>query len=389
MLNSGLELFDRKTGRFYHYTLSGGDSTSIRNNSIVEIYEDSKQSLYIVGNQGVSIIDLKAYDFSGSRPDLKFKNLAHQENRNSLSNNDIYCVTEDKEGNLWFGTLGSGIDKLDPTIGKFTNYSIKDGLPGNAVTSILVDNLNNLWLATNNGLAKFDPKTKDVVVFDQKDGLQNKSLKSWAIKTKDGKMFFGGPDGFNSFYPDQIIYGQNQNKPPVIITGLKIFNKLVKINDTINNRVLLQNNISETRELVLTYQENNFSFDFIALDYTTPEKNKYAYKMEGFDSEWIQSETKHEANYTNLDAGEYTFRVKASNNDGVWNEIGTSIKVVIWPPWWETWWFRLILAFSLISILAYIYYSRVQNLKKQKILLEKLVAQKTSELHDLNVNYCT
>jgi len=383
-LNSGLELLDRKTGHFYHYTTSDGDSTSIRNNSIVEIYEDSKQNLYITGNQGVSIIDLKAYDFSGRRPDLKFRYLVHRENRNSLSSNDVYCVTEDNEGNLWFGTLGSGIDKLDPTIGKFTNYSTKDGLPGNSVTSILVDNLNNLWLATDNGLAKFNPKTKEVVVFDQKDGLQNKSLKSWAIKTKDGEMFFCGPDGFNSFYPEQIIHGQNNNKPSVVITGLKIFNKAVKINEQINNRVLLDTDISETSELVLSYHENYFTFEFIALDYTAPEKNNYAYRMEGIDADWVQCGTKREANYTNLDPGEYKFRVKASNNDGVWNEEGALIRIVILPPWWETWWFRLIAGLVIISVLLYIYYSRVQYFKDQKLLLEKLVAKKTSELQQMN-----
>ena len=383
-LTSGLELFDRKTGRFYHYNLKEGDSTSLRINSIRQLYEDSNQNLYIVGNQGVSIIDLKAYDFSESQPDIKFRNLVHHENRNSLSSNDVYCVKEDNEGNLWFGTLGSGMDKLDLTTGKFTNYSTKDGFPGNSVTSILVDDLNYLWLATDKGLVKFNPETKEVVVFDQKDGLQNTSLKSWAIKTKDGEMFFGGPDGFNSFFPEKIIHNQNKNKPPVVITGLKVFNKPVEINEQFNGRVLLANDISETNELVLTYRENYFSFEFNALDFTAPEKNSYAYTMEGFDDEWIQSGTKREANYTNLDPGEYTFRVKASNNDGVWNEEGTSIKIIVLPPWWETWWFRIVAVLLVILIIGSAFYSRIQYFRNQKILLEKLVAQKTSDLQNMN-----
>jgi len=382
-LNSGLDLFDRKTGHFFHYTSREGDSTSICNNSIRQIYEDRNQNLYITGNQGVSIVDLKAYDFS-IPPDIKFRNLAHRENGNSLSSNDVYCVKEDNKGNLWFGTFGSGLDKLELSTGKFTNYSTKDGFPGNSITSILVDDLNNLWLATEKGLVMFKPETKEVVVFDQKDGLQNTSLKSWAIKTRDGEMFFGGPDGFNLFYPDRIIINQNQNKPPVVITALKIFNKSVEINEQFNGRVLLENDISETRELVLTYKENYFTFDFIALDYTAPEKNSYAYKMEGFDVEWIQCGTKREANYTNLDPGEYTFRVKASNNDDVWNEEGTSIKIIILPPWWSTWWFRAIAILSLIFFIGSIFYSRIQHFKNQKILLEKLVAQKTSDLQKMN-----
>lgn len=383
-LNAGLELFDRKTGHFYHYTSKEGDSTSLYNNSIRQLYEDSNQNLYITGNQGVSIVDLKAYDFSESQPDIKFRSLVHRENSNSLSSNDVYCVNEDNEGNLWFGTFGSGIDKLELATGKFTNYSTKDGLPGNSVTSILVDDLNNLWLATDKGLVKFNPKTKEVVVFDQNDGLQNTSLKSWAIKTKDGEMFFGGPDGFNSFYPDRMAYDQNQNKPPVVLTGLKVFNKPVMINEQFNGRVLLENDISETHELVLTYRENYFTFDFIALDYTAPEKNSYAYKMEGFDLDWIQCGTRREANYTNLDPGEYTFRVKASNNNGVWNEEGTSIKIIILPPWWETWWFRIIVIISLIFIIGSIFYSRLRYFRNQKIVLEKLVAQKTSDLLKMN-----
>ncbi|MFY9152192.1 MAG: two-component regulator propeller domain-containing protein [Prolixibacteraceae bacterium] len=383
-LSSGLDLFNRETNRFYHFTPKEGDSTSLRNSSIQEIYEDSKQNLYITGNQGVSILDLKAYDFSKAPPTLKFRNLIHNEHRNSLSSNNVRCVREDNEGNIWFGTIGSGIDKLDALTGKFTNYSMKDGLPGNSVTSILVDDFNNLWLATDKGLTMFNPKTKEVVVYDKKDGLQNKSLKSWAIKTKDGEMFFGGHDGFNSFYPARIAKNKNQNIPPVVITGLEIFNKPVQIDEQFNHKVLLSGNISETRELTLTYRENYFSFDFVALDYTTPEKNNYAYMMEGFDQDWVQCGTKREANYTNLDPGEYTFRVKASNNDGVWNEKGTSIQVVILPPWWKTWWFRFIGGFAVIFLLAYLYYLRIKHFKNQKILLEKLVAQKTSELQEMN-----
>ncbi|HEY3369797.1 MAG TPA: two-component regulator propeller domain-containing protein [Prolixibacteraceae bacterium] len=383
-LSSGLDLFDRKSERFYHFTHDAGDSTSLCNNSLYGIYEDSRHDLYVTSNYGVSIIDLKAYDFSKAPTKLKFRNLLHVNNKNSLSSSNVYCVREDNEGNLWFGTMGSGIDLLDVSTGKFTNYSTNDGLPGNSITSILVDSENYLWLATDKGLAKFDPRTKEVVVFDPKDGLQNMGFKSWAIQTKDGEMFFGGPDGFNSFYPEKIKKNINHNIAPVVITGLKIFNNPVEINQRFHQRILLPTAISKTSELVLTHSENFFTFEFIALDYTTPGKNQYAYKMEGFDKEWVQCGTKREANYTNLDPGEYTFRVKAANNDGVWNENGTSLKVIILPNWWQTWWFRLILAFGVICIFLTIYYSRIRQFKNQQILLEKLVLQKTSELRQMN-----
>lgn len=382
-LNSGLELFDRKAERFYHFTNKSGDSTSLCNNSINGLFEDSKQNLYITSNSGVSVIDLNAYDFLKT-PDLKFRTLLHLDDSSSLITSNTDCIKEDHDGNLWFGTVGSGIYKLDVKSGKFTNYSTTDGLPGNSITSILIDSDNKLWLATDKGLAKFNPETKEIVVFDPKDGLQNMNLKSWAVKTKDGEMFFGGPYGFNSFYPDRIKYNQNKNIPPVVITGLKIFNNLVEINEQFDKGILLPNAINETNELVLTHSQNFFTFEFVALDYTTPEKNEYAYMMEGFDKEWVLCGTKREASYTNLDPGKYTFRVKASNNDGLWNEIGTSIRVIILPPWWETWWFRLMMGFTVITVIMSIYYWRIRQFKNQKVLLEILVAQKTSELQQMN-----
>lgn len=383
-LSNGIQLFDRKNERFYHYTYRVGDSTSLCNNSINGLFEDSKGHLYITTNHGVSILDLNACDFSKSAPDLKFKSLNYSETKNSLSSNIVYCAREDNEGIMWFGTIASGLDRFDPVSGQFTNYSIKDGLPGNSVTSILVDNRNNLWLGTDKGLVKFNPKTNKMVVFDTKDGLQNKGLKGWGLKTTDGEMFFGGPDGFNSFYPDALRGNQNINKPKVIITGLKIFNTEVVTNEKFNDRMVLANAISEINELVLTHEENFFSFEFIALDYTTPEKNRYAYKMEGFDHEWVECGTKREANYTNLDPGEYTFRVKASNNDGVWNEEGSALKVIILPPWWETWWFRSVMALSVLMFLVAAYYVRISRFRRHEILLKKMVTQKTYELRQMN-----
>ncbi len=382
-LDSGLELFDRKLNRFYSYSRDENDSSSLANNSPLQIFEDSRQNLYIVGNRGVSILDLKEQDFSAKPPLLKFRNLSYSETQNSLSSNDIVCVQEDNDGHLWFGTAGSGIDKLDLETGVFTNYSTENGLPGNSVGSILVDSLNNLWLATNKGLARFNPETKFVDVFTTADGLQSNNLKGKAIKTSRGEMFFGGANGINSFYPERIQY-RNLHKPPVVITRLRIYNEPVGIDEQINDNVILTCDISETGELVLGYKENYFTFEFAALDYTTPEKNNFAYLMEGVDKGWVEAGTRRAANYTNLDPGEYIFRVKASNNDGVWNEDGTTLKVIITPPWWETWLFRLAVATLVIFVLTYIYFLRVRRFKRQQLLLEKLVSEKTAELQQMN-----
>jgi len=197
-------------------------------------------------------------------------------------------------------------------------------------------------------------------------------------------MYFGGTDGFNSFYPDRLKDNLNQNKPKIVITGLKIFNNTITTNELFNRRVVLSNDITETKELVLTHDENFFTFEFIALDFTAPEKNKYAYQMEGFDEHWIDCNTKLEANYTNLDPGEYNFRVKASNNDGIWNEEGTSIKVIILPPWWGTWWFRglVLIVFALTLVIGYYY--RIRSFKHHEMRLKQKVAQKTYELRQMN-----
>jgi len=385
-LTSGLDLFDRKTGRFHHYINNPADSTSICDNSLIELYEDSRHQLYITSNNGISVIDLNAYDFSDQAPALKFKNLLHNENRNSISNNVANCIKEDNHGNMWFGTKGSGLDKLDIKTGIFTNYSLKDGIPGNSIYSILLDNDENLWLGTSKGLAKFNPETKDVEIFSMDDGILNTSLKSKALKTKDGEMYFGGPDGFNSFFPEQVKFKQNKNKPAVIITGFDIFNKPVPVNRQFDKRIILTEDICVTREVTLTYNENYFSFDFIALDFTSPKSNKYAYMMKNFDHEWINCGTKHEANFTNLNPGEYTFMVKGSNNEGTWNDNYTSLKIIILPPWWKTWWFRLIVILFIIVSVAATFFLRIRKLKKQKMLLEQTVAAKTAELSLLNAS---
>ncbi|MBN2806843.1 MAG: hypothetical protein JXR22_09305, partial [Prolixibacteraceae bacterium] len=383
-LNSGLDLFDRKNQQFYHYSNQIDDTTSLCSNSIVSIYEDSRQMLYISTYNGVSMIDLNAYDFDNGRPDLQFNNILHNPNQNSLSSNEIFCVREDLKGDLWFGTMATGIDHFERKSGQFTNYSESNGLPGNSVSAILVDQSNHLWLGTDKGLSKFDPQSGKSENFDQMDGLQNKSLKSWAIQTHDGEMYFGGPNGFNTFYPDRFTQNQNKHVPPVVITGLRIFNKPVRINESINERIILPKDISELNTLVLSYRENYFTFEFVALDFRTPEKNNYAYKMEGFDDDWVMSGNRREANYTNLDPGQYTFVVKGSNNDGLWNETGTSLKLIILPPWWETLLFRIgSVVFILLAVSMLVWY-RFRNIKNQKLILEKMVVEKTAELQRMN-----
>lgn len=378
-LNQGIELFDRETGRFYHYKENIEDATSLINDAIIQLFEDSRQNLYITTYSGVSVIDLTQYDFSKIPPDIKFKNLVHSET-NSLSNNLVNCVAEDLNGNILFGTMSTGFDRYDIKTKTFTNYSTKDGLPGNSVNSILVDDYNNLWIGTDRGLVKFNPDSNDIHVFNYHDGLQNMNLSGGAIKTKDGQMFFGGPNGFNSFFPEKISY--NRNIPPVVITDFKVSNKKIKINERVNKRIILIKDIGETQKIRLSHKEDFFTFDFIALDYSAPEKNQYAYKMEGFDNDWIYCGTKREASYTNLNPGKYIFTVKACNSDGIWNEKGTTLKITITPPFWDTFLFKILVILLICFIVLVIYVYRVNYLEKQSKYLEKVVEERTLELEN-------
>jgi signal transduction histidine kinase len=296
----------------------------------------------------------------------------------------VSFITEDKEGNMWIGTIGAGLNKLDGKTDQFTVYRVADGLPHNIIQGILFDKDENLWISTNNGLSKFNQKQKQFTNYGFSDGLQSAEYtKTSCLKTKDGMMLFGGVNGFNAFYPENII--PNQFIPNVVFTDFKLFSKPIAIGERINKRVILPKSISELKELKLSYNENFISFEFTALDYYCPEKNRYSFKMEGFDDDWRFTDARNRtATYTNLNPGTYTFRVKASNNEGVWNETGAAIKITIFPPWWQTWWFRIISFLTLTSLLVLFFFYRVSALNKQKRILEIMVAERTTQLQNAN-----
>ncbi|HSH51732.1 MAG TPA: triple tyrosine motif-containing protein, partial [Bacteroidales bacterium] len=232
--------------------------------------------------------------------------------------------------------------------------------------AVLEDNYGNLWISNNNGLTKFNSSDSSMIYFSEKDGLQSKEFNSSsAFKNKKGEMFFGGVNGFNMFHPDSIRF--NENIPQIAITDIKILNKSIPITKT-----------NEQNKLTISYFENFISFEFAVLDFTNPEKNEYKHMMEGFDEDWIYSGNKHTTDYTNLDPGDYIFKVIGCNSDGVWNLEGSSIALSILPPIWMTWWFRISLVVFILSILWYIHKIRLKRL----IELEKLRTKIASDLHD-------
>jgi len=377
----GLNKFDRKKEQFIQYIHNTDDSSYLSQGKIYSIFEDSRGLLW-VGIYGGGLCS-----FDPEKEQCKhYTNLP--ENLNSLSNNNVSSIYEDNSGILWLGTE-SGLNKFDRKTEKFFYYRKTNGLPSDMINGILEDDNGNLWLSTNHGVSKFNPTDTTFQNYDVNDGLQSNEFNQWAYyKTKNGEILFGGNNGFNIFHPDSIK--DNLFIPPVVITEFQLLHKPVSVGyDKSTNRSILKKSITETEEIELLYDDNVISFEIAALDFHIPEKNKYAYIMEGFDKVWTYVDASRRfVNYTNLDPGEYTFRVKGSNNDGVWNEKGTSLRIIIAHPWWATWWAYILYgAFSvlLFSTLARFYLNR-QRLTHQ-LELEHEHSEKLEEVDQIKSRF--
>ncbi len=378
----GLNLYDRKNDAFIKFVQNPKDSTSLSGDQVQScIHEDIDGNLWIGTWDGLNKIPKELRKNAITNPSaVKFKNYRFSKNnQHGLSDDRVISMYEDKNGNLWFGTYGGGLNKLSYSqkeldLPKFESFTIKDGLASNIIYRILGDDKGNLWISTDNGLTMFNPSSNTSRNFDVNDGLQsNQFFWGAGFKGKNGELFFGGTNGFNAFYPDQLK--NNTHIPPVVITNFQIFNKPVEIN---TDNAVLNKSISLTKEVTLSYSQNVFSFEFAALDYTSPNKNRYAYMMDGFDKDWIYSGNRRYVTYTNLDPGKYTFKVKGSNNDGIWNPEGASIVIQILPPLWRTWWFIVLAVFTIVGIITLIIYYRIKNLIEMGRFRTKLAA----DLHD-------
>ncbi len=302
------------------------------------------------------------------------------DNPNSLILNKLAGIYADPSGLIWFGT-DAGLDKFDPQTETFTHYREKDGLPSDIVRRILGDEQGNLWISTARGLARFDPQTETFTAYTPADGLQhNQFSTSAAHKSESGRLYFGGPNGLNSFYAAEIT--ANANIPPVVLTDFQMFNESVEFGGEDSP---LQQHINELEEITLPYNQAVFSFEFAALNYQNSSRNQYAYKMDGLDPDWNYVDSRRRfASYTRLDPGNYTFRVKASNNDGVWNEQARTIKVTITPPWWQTPWFRGLALVLAVGLVVGSYRWRVSAIENRNRELEGQVTARTKELAQSN-----
>ena len=375
-----------------YFTNDPQNPESICENIIWAIAEDYNGNIWIGGHgEGLSI--LPVHNKNDQEP--KFINFKHEEGIDlSLSNNTINVFYQDVSGTMWIGT-NRGLNKVIRQDNNFQNieteselvfhsYKTKDGLPSDGIIGIVEDNKGNLWLSTGDGISKFNIQNETFSNYNESDGLQSNEFRHNSyFKDQNGKMYFGGFNGINTFYPDSIKL--NPFPPKIVFTDFKLFYRSVQIGKPINDDVILSKSINNTSEINLSYKNNVFSIEFAALQYTQPEKNEYAYTMEGFDKEWVRTSADFRfASYTNLPAGKYTFRVKASNDDGIWNEEGASMAIIIHPPFWQTPWFRIISLICIgLLIFGFIEY-RTYGIKKQRQKLEQQVKERTKDLQTAN-----
>ena len=370
------KLVDELHGHFIHFQYT---ERAIDELVRPQIHQDKEGRFWIGTDNGLLRFDLNTHIFYAYRNDpLRI---------NSLSNNDIKSIHPDPdepERILWLGTAGGGLNRFDIEREDFRYFTIEDGLPNNVVYGILADENGYLWLSTNKGLSRFDRATETFKNYDISDGLQSNEFNTGAFfKSESGEIFFGGIHGLNYFHPDDIT--DNPYLPNVVITALKIFNRTVSHRE---ENSVLQKSISETDVTTLPHSDNIISFQFAALDFSAPEKNLYEYKLEGFHKDWIYSGTQRTATFTNLKSGSYTFRVRGSNNDGVWSDQVASIVLVIEPPFYGKWWAYLFYLLAGVSILLGLRRYEMNRARlKNELRLEHINRDKMKELDSLKSRF--
>lgn len=377
-LRGGLDLYDRYTHTFHHYR--DGDVNSIRSNYISAITEDREKNIWIGTNEGIDVLE---------RQSGRFIHYGHEDKKpGSLSNGNVLSIFEDSRGFIWVGTPG-GLNLFDRKSRTFRAFRDTDGLPHNTVLTILEDIPGNLWMSTPNGLSHLtiggtgDDVTFTFKNYDESDGLQGKQFnENAAYRTRRGELVFGGANGFTIFRPEQI--GINTVRPRVVLTDFQLFNRSLKAGEAANGDVILDRSITVTDALQLHHDQNVFSIEFAALSYIHPEKNKYQYMLENFNKEWLTADGKsRRVTFTNLDPGEYVFKVRASNNDGLWSDDNVALRISILPPFWKT---RTAMVLYGIVVLAALLLTRrlIQQRERVKFAIEQ-ERQEAQRMHELDM----
>ncbi len=380
-LTGGLSRFEPASESFVRYRL--GDELEP---TVTTILEDHGGTLWL-GSDAAGLFYLEAGATlsegeanatqspnrgANATPSRDWAYLRHDpEDDHSLSSNSIVTLFEDRSGNLWIGTGGAGLDRLDSKRERFSHYREQDGLASNEILGILEDDAGHLWLSTSRGLSRLEPRTGPSHNFGTEDGLQSNVFShDSAFRNPRGEMFFGGTHGFNAFFPDQIR--TDPFIPPVVLTDFQLLNESLPLR-RIDPESPLEHSFLETSEIRLSHRHNVFSLEFAALHYANPQKNRYAYRLEGFDSGWTTTDAgRRLATYTNLDAGSYLFRVRGGNPDGVWNEEEASVQIVVAPPPWESWWAYMLYTLAVSAMILGAIRSQKHKLERERAASQQL-----------------
>ena len=370
----GLIRYHLESGEIEEFRPDSDSPTSLSSAHILYVFEDSRNNIWFASLSGLSKLSSEHKEKGSFRTYLPEKG-----NPNSIPGTSVWQVTEDHEGRIWIATE-KGLAKYLPDTDNFRVYNKEDGFPSNEIRSVVVDDNGDLWVGSIEGLTHFQPETANIVNYSEQDGLQGYEFSRYAAeKLSDGQLAVGGASGMNLFYPDSIR--TNPYVPPVFITDFKLFNESVNVGQP---DTPLDRHVMTADTITLSHRDDVMTFDFIALNYTRPEQNNYAYMMEGFESDWTYVGNQRSATYTNLDPGSYTFRVKASNNDNIWNEQGAMIRLIIVPPFWQTAWFYSAVGALLIVIVLAGFRIKVKSIRKRNAELEEQVSERTSELQKSN-----
>jgi ligand-binding sensor domain-containing protein/signal transduction histidine kinase/AraC-like DNA-binding protein len=375
--SKGLNFFDPEREIFKVINDLPKEGLQLTSSYIRFAYQDSKRNLWVGTPRGLNL--LKAGE---NRFQYFFKSLKHAD---SLHANQISCIREDSKGNIWIGSMRGGLSLYQPKKQSFVTYTKIDGLASDNIIDLLDDNEGNLWISSDRGLTKFDLLKKTFKNYNVTDGLPaNEFNVNSAYKDKDGRLYFGSYNGLVAFTPRDIK--ENTVVPNVVFSGLKLFNKPVGINGPDH---LLKEDISFSKEITFSASQNIFTIEFLALNYIQPQRNRYAYQLEGFEKDWnyVSIPT---ATYTNLPAGKYRFLVKASNNDGLWSSIPASIEIRILPPLWRTWWAYTLYVMAISAALYYVLrFTRKQQQLKSELYYEHLNSQRQEELYQMKLDFFT
>ena len=366
----GLHMLDPATRRLTSYRHDPARQFSLADNTVRPVLEDRRGRLWVGTFHGLDLLD---------RASGRFRHFRHdQYDPTSLSNDEIHYLMEDRAGNVWVGTA-VGLNKMvtapDGSV-SFVRYTMRDGLVDDAVAAMIEDNDGAIWISTTNGLSRFDPASGSWRSYTAADGtIDGAYFDASAARGPDGTLYFGGFNGITAFDPRALRY--NRIAPRAVITGFQIFNRPVQQAFP----ELLDGPVEEARAITLSSKHSVFSIEFSALHYAAPKRNRFAYKLEGFDQQWVNADAgKRFATYTNLDPGQYVFRVRAANKDGVWSETPATLTVTIEPPVWGTWWFRVTALVFLASVAVGGYRLRTRRLRRQQLRLERLVSSRTEEI---------